>query len=69
VHEGCLTRSWLVSLAASRVSTSSSFCPICLPPPTTALVSARATVRDGERETLYTRSRLVEVGVLLSFDV
>lgn len=38
-------------------------------PPTTALVSARATVRDGESVTFYARSHQVEVGVPLSFDV
>jgi hypothetical protein len=38
-------------------------------PPTTALVSARATVRDGENVTFYARTHQVEVGVPLSFDV
>jgi hypothetical protein len=38
-------------------------------PPTTALVSARATAHDGGNVTFYTRSHRVEVGVPMSFDI
>ena len=37
-------------------------------PPTTALVSARATVREDKRVIFYARAHQVEVGVPLSFD-
>jgi hypothetical protein len=38
-------------------------------PPTTALVSARATAHDDGRVTFYTRSHRAEVGVPMSFDI